>query len=138
MKLNFGYDNTDLKDSFIVNYYGNSLADKPTWLDVLGEEYENITREGYTFLGWYTRLINVDEYNKYPDSDKEKKDICKKIDLSDIITYDEYQIVQTLYAHWQKNYVEIDDKIIYYNMKKNCFRDIYIFSDALLFNIGIH
>jgi len=52
-------------------------------------------REGYKFLGWYTRLeggVKIDAANYQ----------------TQLVSYDQDQKIQTLYAHWQKNSVSFD------------------------------
>ena len=52
-------------------------------------------REGYKFLGWYTRLeggVRIDAENY----------------RTTLVSYDQDQKIQTLYAHWQKNSVSFE------------------------------
>ena len=50
-------------------------------------------RQGYKFLGWYTRLEGGVKIENYADLK---------------VAYDQDQKVQTLYAHWEKNSVSFD------------------------------
>lgn len=101
LSLNYnGLDikNTKLEDSVTVKYYGENSDPnyRPTWASVLGNNAKP-EREGYTFLGWYNRIVF-------------KKDKDQLIDLNSLITYDYDQKVQTLYAQWEKNTVTLDFK----------------------------
>lgn len=78
-----GYSDVVL-DSQLVDIYGNDNS-YASILDSL--EYEMQKREGYKFLGWYTRLEGGE------------------LVLGKNIQYDPDQKIQTLYAHWERNQV---------------------------------
>ena len=74
--------------NFVQLYGENCTYDK-----ILTDEINSLMkqREGYKFLGWFTRLENGTE-----------------IKLSDVIKYDPNQKIQTVYARWEKNSVSFD------------------------------
>lgn len=74
--------------NFVQLYGENCTYDK-----ILTDEINNLMkqREGYRFIGWFTRLENGIE-----------------IKLSDVIRYDPNQKNQTVYARWEKNTVSFD------------------------------
>lgn len=78
------------KDTLDVHFYDDDFKISK-WIDILGIKYKNLSREGYTFLGWYDRLEGGNLIFG-PDSDD-----------STTVKYFDDQIVQTLYAHWQAN-----------------------------------
>ena len=82
-----GYVNIS-STNFVQLHGENSTYDR-----ILTDHINNLMkqREGYKFLGWFTRLENGAE-----------------IKLSDTIKYDPNQKIQTVYAHWEKNSVSFD------------------------------
>ena len=78
-------------DALLVHLYGANN----TYAALAELEQAMMQREGYKFLGWYTRLEGgekIDAANYH----------------STLVSYDQDQKVQTLYAHWQKNTVSFD------------------------------
>ena len=78
-------------EALFVQLYGANN----TYAALAQIEQEMQQREGYKFLGWYTRLeggIKLDAGNYQ----------------NQLVSYDQDQKVQTLYAHWQKNSVSFD------------------------------
>ena len=75
--------------SAIVQLYGENC----TYDKILTAEINELMkqREGYRFVGWFTRRENGTEIN-----------------LTGSITYDSSQKVQTVYARWEKNSVSFD------------------------------
>lgn len=102
-----GYGASLLSHEYRIHLNTNGYNYQPTALDVClyGAnntysalaliEQEMKQREGYEFLGWYTRLeggekIDAENYE------------------TTLVSYDQDQKVQTLYAHWEKNSVSFD------------------------------
>ncbi len=79
----------DIPSTNFVQLYGENC----TYDKILTDEINDLMtqREGYKFLGWFTRLENGTE-----------------IKLSDVIKYDPNQKIQTVYARWEKNSVSFD------------------------------
>ena len=78
-------------DALFVHLYGANN----TYAALADIEQAMEQREGYRFLGWYTRLeggVKIDAANYQ----------------TQLVSYDRDQKVQTLYAHWQKNSVSFD------------------------------
>ena len=78
-------------DALQVHLYGANN----TYAALADIEQAMMQREGYKFLGWYTRLeggVKIDATNYQ----------------TQLVSYDQYQKVQTLYAHWQKNIVNFE------------------------------
>jgi uncharacterized repeat protein (TIGR02543 family) len=78
-------------DALQVHLYGANN----TYAALALIEQEMMQREGYKFLGWYTRLeggVKIDAENY----------------ATTLVSYDQDQKIQTLYAHWQKNTVSFD------------------------------
>ena len=87
-----GYTNDDVDKEFTIKFYDDSGV-RNTWdsqIDFARYEAE-MNRVGYTFIGWYTRLIGGE----------------KRV-LSQNIEYDPNLGTQTLYAHWVKNSVRFE------------------------------
>jgi len=78
-------------EALFVQLYGANN----TYAALAQLEQAMMQREGYKFLGWYTRLEGG-----------------QKIDANNyattLVSYDQDQKVQTLYAHWQKNTVSFE------------------------------
>lgn len=74
-------------DALFVQLYGENN----TYVALAEIEQFMQQREGYKFLGWYTRLEGG-----------------KEIKAIDLVSYDADQKIQTLYAHWEKNSVSFD------------------------------
>ena len=92
LHLNYnGYENSDSEKEILDVHFYDDNFNVSNWIDILGAKYKNLSREGYTFLGWYDRLEGGNLIIG-PDSDDSTK-----------VKYFDDQIVQTLYAHWQKN-----------------------------------
>ncbi len=79
----------DIPSTNFVQLYGENC----TYDKILTDEINDLMtqREGYKFIGWFTRLENGTE-----------------IKLSDVIKYDPNQKIQTVYARWEKNSVSFD------------------------------
>ena len=78
-------------DALFVHLYGANN----TYAALADIEEAMMQREGYKFLGWYTRLeggVKIDAANYQ----------------TQLVSYDQDQKIQTLYAHWQKNSVSFD------------------------------
>jgi uncharacterized repeat protein (TIGR02543 family) len=78
-------------DALFVHLYGANN----TYAALADIEAAMMQRQGYKFLGWYTRLeggVKIDAANYQ----------------TQLVSYDQDQKIQTLYAHWQKNSVSFD------------------------------
>ena len=78
-------------DALFVHLYGANN----TYAALADIEEAMMQRQGYKFLGWYTRLeggVKIDAANYQ----------------TQLVSYDQDQKIQTLYAHWQKNTVSFD------------------------------
>ena len=76
-------------EKIIVNLYEDYKANN----DFKAGRYPalpTLTREGHEFLGWFTR-----------------REGGKAVKAGDEVEYDRSQLVQTLYAHWQNNYLTL-------------------------------
>lgn len=80
-----GYENDEIKTNYEISYYDED-GKINNWN--LPQSLNTLEREGYTFLGWYTKLYGGE-----------------KVDLDGKIKYFSYQKSQTLYAIWQLNQV---------------------------------
>ncbi len=93
LQLNLnGYD-TAAFDKLLTIYFYDEEGEINNWNSQISfEEYEQeMNRKGYTFIGWYTRLIGGE-----------------KIDITQNIQYDPALGTQTLYAHWAKNSIHFE------------------------------
>ena len=81
----------DIPSTNFVQLYGENR----TYDNILTDEINSLMmqREGYKFLGWFTRLENGMEIN---------------LNNVNVIKYDPNQRIQTVYAHWEKNSVSFD------------------------------
>lgn len=87
-----GFDTEAFEKEFTVYFYDNDGEINNWNSDISFEEYEKeMNRRGYTFVGWYTRLLGGE-----------------KVDISKQMKYDAQLGTQTLYAHWEKNSVNFD------------------------------
>lgn len=87
-----GFDTEAFEKEFTVYFYDNEGEINNWNSDISFEEYEKeMNRRGYTFVGWYTRLLGGE-----------------KVDISKQMKYDAQLGTQTLYAHWEKNSVNFD------------------------------
>lgn len=76
-------------EALFVELYG----EQNTYAALADIEAQMQQRQGYKFLGWYTRLEGGVKIENYADLK---------------VAYDQDQKVQTLYAHWEKNTVDFD------------------------------
>ena len=83
-----GFDEISFED-ITVHFY-NDQGIRNSWESQIDfDSYEaEMNRKGYTFIGWYNRLVGGE-----------------RIDISQNIEYDYKLGTQTLYAHWVKNSV---------------------------------
>lgn len=124
----YGEDGNPLysKYQIVLNTNGYSqLVVLPQFVDISENTYSSIldslesqmrAREGYKFLGWFTRLDctcdkpECEEHCQY-----------KIIDFNNLIEYNHEQKIQTLYARWEIN------NVVFQGYSKDYLNDNYVF-----------
>lgn len=93
LELNLNGFDTDAFEKLLTVYFYDEDGKINNWnTNISFSEYENeMNRKGYTFVGWYTRLVGGEE-----------------VDTTKNIVYDHQLGIQTLYAHWVKNSITFD------------------------------